>query len=357
MFKSCAIGTFMSKSKSAALLVVFLCTASAFAAPTIQANVPNFYQHQKAWNPGDAWVAPGAPSYGGANWWESAIGESGARQQVGWCGTTAWLGAIYNWSTRGYTDLFDHSAHDPQIGPPYHGGRTWLERANYANGDLALRSGGANGGCAWVPSVRDYVRANTVSQANPGGIDPEIQRYSRQNGRIERLTDVERPLDRNWDGTNLQLQAGVDSGYSSFYSLFTDMMDRGSTCVVRIGASTNANNNGNWWTNFHVLTGAGYEEIMGANGVEQYLYLADPNKTSAFVGAGADWGHAYAVDSFGGGAPIGLAQYTRVRVDNNKIIGGAFDNSMIDAVYTMWVPTPGTASFMLVSLFAIRRRR
>ncbi len=171
------------------------------------------------------------------------------------------------------------------------------------------------------------------------------------------MTDVERPLDRNWNGTDFVLQTGVDSGFSSFYSLFTTMMDRGSTCVVRIGASTNANNNGNWWTNFHVLTGAGYEEIMGANGVEQYLYLADPNKTSAFVGAGADWGHAYAADSFGGGAPIGLNQYTRVRLVNNKIIGGAFDNSMVDAVYTMWVPTPGTASFMLVSLFAIRRRR
>lgn len=350
MFLTRAIGS--SASKHTALIVLLIGVAGASAAPTLQANVPNFYQHQKAWTPGNAWALPAGPEYASANWWESVPDGMGGRGQAGWCGTTAWLGAMYNWSTRGYTDLFDHTARGAA-----HAGKNWLERANFANEDLALRADAANGGSAWVPNVRNYVRANTVTVANPGGIDPEITRYSRQNGRIERLTDVERPLDRNFVGGNFVTQTGVESGFSSFYSLFSGMMDRGATCVVRIGTSSNPGNNGNWWTNFHVLTGAGYEQVNGVNGVEQYLYLSDPNRTAGFVGAGADWGNPYAVGSFGGGPPMAVGNYTRVRLINNQIVGGAFDQSMVDAVYTMWVPTPGTASFMLCGLFAVRRRR
>lgn len=327
--------------------LLLLITGTSIAAPTIQANIPAFYQHQKAWNGTDAWTAPGAPSYGGANWWESAIDpDSGARVQAGWCGTTAWLGAIYNWSTRGYSNLFDHTSMDPQIGPPYHANRSWLERANYANGDLALRTNAPNGGCAWTNNVRDYVTTYT-------GVNPEITRFVRQNGKIERITDPEAPLDEKWNGTAWVPQAGVDSGYSSYYNLFKDMMDRGGTCVVRIGTSTNANNNGNWWTNFHVLTGAGYETI----GTDTYLYLADPNKTTGFIGAGADWGHEYAENSFGGGAPIGLPYYTRVKLVGNTISGGVFDGSKIDALYSMWVPTPGTATLTIAAMFVAHRRR
>jgi len=330
-------------SSAFALIVV----AAATAAPTIQANIPAFYQHQKAWDGVAAWTAPGGPSYGGGDWWESAVdSSSGNRVQVGWCGTTAWLGAIYNWSTRGYTNLFDHTSMDPDVGPPYHANRSWLERANYANGDLAWRTNPGNGGMAWTNNVRNYVTYHT-------GVNPEIQRYLNRGTRIDRLSDPEAPLDEKWNGSAWVPQAGVDSGYTNYYNLFKDMMDRGGTCVVRIGVSPNANNNGNWWTNFHVLTGAGYEQI----GTDFYLYLADPNKTSGFVGAGADWGHQYAENSFGGGAPIGVPYYTRVKLNGNTISGGVFDGSRIDALYTMWVPTPGTATLVLAGLFATRRRR
>lgn len=179
-------------ASSAVILVI--AASAATAAPTIQANIPAFYQHQKAWNGTAAWTAPGGPSYGGSDWWESSTDSAGNRFQVGWCGTTAWLGAIYNWSTRGYTNLFDHTSMDPNVGPPYHANRTWLERANYANGDLALRTLPGNGGMAWTNNVRGYVTHYT-------GVNPEIQRYLNKGARIERLTDPEAPVDQKWNGT------------------------------------------------------------------------------------------------------------------------------------------------------------
>lgn len=320
----------MKRSVLLAALVGSAIAATAGAAPTFQANIPDFYQHQKAWTAGP--LPPVGPNYTviGNDWWES---------NGGWCGTTAWTNVLYHWSQNGYSRLWDHSNLDPQVGPPYHGGRNWLERAIYMNEDLALRVNPVSGSCAWVPAVRNYVQHWT-------GVDPQIERYLWLNGQVERLTSAEANGDAG--------AAGVASGHADMWDVFTTYMNQGMTCTVRIGTGNDLTL---WWAgSFHVLAGAGFEQAM--NG-DRFLYLADPNDTSGVTNAGANWGHQYTVAEGGGAIPMGAAHYVRVKLaaDGRTIDGGTFDGCPIDAIYTMRVPTPGALSLAAMAGLACFRRR
>lgn len=340
----------MNRSTNIVAIASLLAAAHAFAEPTWLGgapSVPDYYQHQLANQaraetpsplPRATHAAPGAANYRQDRfWWEDG---------AGWCGTTAWVNALGYWDENGYRGLIDRTARGG-----VHAGKNWLEQYTYSNSELALTAG-AGGSCAWVDDVRSYVRANTVSDARPGGIDPTINRYmwarnaANTGWEVQTITSPEgTEYNRNSDltGTGTTL-------YNTMFNILCNSIPQGWTAVIKIGESPNpgpnrTGNNDNWWGNFHVLTLAGIE---GFN-----ILLADPNNSNR----GAGWG---VPDVAGDGRPVGAAHYQRYGIapDGMTLVGGAYDGSKIEQVYLMKVPAPGAAALAGIgAILALKRRR
>lgn len=318
--------------------------------------IPDYYQHQlanqgRAASPNPLPVPTDAVPGGGANydqtkfWWEGYTDMGGVRRGGGWCATTGWLDAIGYWDRNGYAGLVDRTA---QGGA--HAGKTWIEQFTYSNSALALTADATDGACAWTDSVRSYVRANTVTAARPAGIDPLITRYMWKGGGVKNITSAE-----NLDGAPVGYLTGAATNFGGMLDVLRFSVAQGYTATIKINQSdTSADNNGNWWRNFHVLTLAGFEN--GPNNVTT-VYLADPND-SRVNGTTADgWGVPYPA---GHAFPVGQAYYGSFTLspDGNTITSGAYAGCAIDQIYLMKVPAPGSAALAgLGMLVATRRRR
>ncbi|CAG0964926.1 hypothetical protein PHYC_00929 [Phycisphaerales bacterium] len=322
-------------------------------------SIPDYYQHQLG-NPGRAVspnplpvptaAVPGAPNYAQDAWWEGRTRSDGVRVGGGWCGTTAWVNALKYWDDHGYRGLIDRSA---QGGA--HADKNWLEQFTYSNGSLALTQNATDGGCAWVSAVRSYVRANTATDQNPGGVDPTIRRYKWNStpGRVETITGAE--------GTEYDPAiAGAAQGtFTTMWDILTTAVSQGFTAVVKIGESPNNapngdSNNGHWWGNFHVLTLAGVDGALGTNA---RAFLADPNDSYRGGAHSAGWGVPYAATD---ALPMGADFYASITIgaDGRTFTSGAYNGSAIDQIWLMQVPAPGSTVLAgLGLLLAARRRR
>jgi hypothetical protein len=345
------------------LVALSLAAGSAHAAITWlggAASIPDYYQHQlanqaRAENPSPLPVPPGAVP-GTANyaqdvfWWEGYHDTTGARKGGGWCATTAWMDAIGYWDAAGFRGLVDRSAQGGE-----HAGKTWLQQFTYSNSALALTEDATDGGCAWISSVRTYVRSNTVSAQRPTGVDPLINRYMWKGGGVQKMTSAEGTEYLNNAGTT----GAAEPLFRTMWDILVTSVAHGYTAVIKIGESPNRGptgdtNNDNWWGNFHVLTLAGFDGGLGAGAT---IYLADPNDTLRNGTTAAGWGVPYAANA---AMPVGQAHYGAFTIGNDgmTITSGAYNGSMIEQVYLMKLPAPGPLALAgLGGLLSCRRRR
>lgn len=345
----------------ASLALALVASSGALAAPTWlggSAKVPDYYQHQlsnqgRAASPSPLPVppdaVPGAANYAQDKfWWEGYTDSTGARKGGGWCGTTAWLDAIGYWDKSGYKGLVDRSDKGG-----VHAGKNWVEQMTYSNSELSLTVDATDGGCAWSSQALTYIKNNTKTARTPAGIDADLEQYMWKNGRVEKIRPGQREFNDLLDPPQA-INSDHAAQYSSMWSVLTDSVSRGYVAMIRIGDSSNANNNGNWWSNFHVMTMAGYDGALGAGAKG---YFADPDNSFRSGVTAAGWGVPYAAtDPF----PTGLNFYNelKIKADGRTIDGGAYDLSKIDQVWLLRVPTPGSLALLLTSslLFAARRR-
>lgn len=320
-------------------------------------SIPDYYQHQlanqgRAINPNPLPVpggaVPGGPNYDQTTfWWEGYHDATGARKGGGWCATTAWVDAIKYWDDNGYRGLVDRTG---QGGA--HAGKNWLEQFTYTNGALALTEDAGDGGCAWVSSVRSYVRASTVTATVPAGVDPLIHRFMWKGGAVQTITSAE---GNEWK-TNANLTGAAAPQFGSMWDTLKFALAQGYTAVIKIGESpdrgpTGDTNNDHWWGNFHVLTMAGLDLANGR------AYFADPNDAFRAGANASGWGVPYAA---GDGLPVGAGHYGEYRMspDWRTFASGPYTGSSIEQVYLMKVPAPGPVALAgLGGLLLARRRR
>ena len=174
-------------TRSLLIAGVLSASASSFGAAVHMAGIADFYQHQKSFQgtyPGtdpfktDPLPAPLKPAYDNKNWWEN---------DGGWCLTTAWTDTLYYWSQKNAPNLFDHTAMGAE-----HKGKSWLDRFNYMNEDLAIIAGARFGGT--VPTTTGGACANDAdvrTYASKYGYTATIDTYQYQagSGRIGKFPD------------------------------------------------------------------------------------------------------------------------------------------------------------------------
>lgn len=322
--------------RSAALLAALGMTAAAHAGVTWASSLPaDFYQHQKSDPKADAtWIpSPLNPAYDSKNWWE---------QKGGWCGTTAWVDAIYSQESR-FNGIFDNSKR--KGADASHNGKTWLDRFNYANEDLAIIAGknygGTDGAVAWRDDIVTYTK-------NAGYANPMIDTYSVISGKMK-VTDVNDKVS--------------NSPFSTFLSVFNAGIKSNRAVVVHIKAGTAK---GTWWADsgsFHVITGAGVDLANNT------IIFADPDST--FHGGGWDAGYQAAFDNRYTGTDVlpvadtskqaSIDKYystVKLAADGLTFDSGPYKGAVISQIFTYSVPSAGPLSLAtLGALTALRRRR
>jgi|CXWL01.1.fsa_nt_gi hypothetical protein len=346
---------YLSFSCYCVTLAVCLCAtvSAARAAPIYEANLPDFYQHQKAG--ATAWfelgyVAPAIPAntavpgYANGNWWES---------DGGWCGTTAWTDIMYHWDQKvAVADLFDHSK--PAVHDAVHNGKTWLERFNYLNEDMATWNNQppGNAGCIGPAGIRDYVGTHGWGNATLDEYDfgPRIG----GGGNIVR---------RKPNGGALE-----NTTYTSLFEAYAALLPSDATVVLEILPRPVDADPQPWWgapnvaRSFHFIAGAGVEAATNS------VYFADPNNTNLQVGAPGmitppggtptitplGWGFPYPADA---AIPIGAAHYqVGTMTDGITFDNGPYNGAYIQHLYTL-APEPATVLMLVGALALLRRRR
>lgn len=318
-----------------AMLAAAGLAANAGAGVTWSAQLPaDFYQHQKADPKADAsWIPnPLKPAYDNKNWWE---------QQGGWCGTTAWVNAIYAQEAR-FNGIFDNSKR--KGADASHKGKGWLDRFNYANEDLAIIAGknygGTDGAVAWRDDIVTYTK-------NAGYTKPAIDTYFVNGGKMK-VMDVD---------DNVK-----NSPFSTFLSVFNAGIKSNRSVVVHLSAGTNTTA---WWCktgSFHVITGAGVDMANNT------IIFADPDNT--FHGGGWDTGDQAAFDHrYTGTDPLPVPDtskqdsidkyYSTVKLaaDGLTFDSGPYKGAVITRIFTYAVPSSGPVSLASLGMLAALRRR
>ena len=247
----------------------------ASAAPTFLPDIPDFYQHQKSGSnaanipykfptganpvPRPATFTPGYANPTDRSWWEwgynpDTAGSTGGGAG-GWCCIAAFTNAFYYWDVHGFSGLFNHGGVEPL-----------LNRANYAIEDLAIDFFDMNGtGASTIPQFMDFYL--------PGG-RPTYSEYFLDGGQVKKSNN---PSACGF-GLICDPAASTNTGFTSLFDFYKSQINAKNSVLVYIepGAGTTA-----WWTNFHVVTGAGFDNNI--------LYFADPNDTAR----GTNWGAQY----------------------------------------------------------------
>ncbi|MBL8761470.1 MAG: hypothetical protein JNL50_09230 [Phycisphaerae bacterium] len=320
---------------SIALLAAAGLAGAAHAGVTWSSQLPaDFYQHQKSDPKADGtWIPnPLKPAYDSKNWWE---------QKGGWCGTTAWVNAIYAQEAR-FNGVFDNSKR--KGADASHKGKGWLDRFNYANEDLAIIAGknygGTDGAVAWRDDIVTYTK-------NAGYAKPAIDTYYTGGGKIK-VKDAD---------DNVK-----DSGFSTFLSVFNAGIKSNRSVVVHIKAGTNTTA---WWcksNSFHVITGAGVDFANNS------IIYADPDDT--FHGGGWDTGYQAAFDhryTDTDALPVpdvtkqaSIDKYystVKLAADGLTFDSGPYKGAVISQIFTYAVPSGGPISLASIGVLAALRRR
>lgn len=337
-------------------IVALLTVASAWTAAIYRADLPNFYQHQKAFqgqypdqNADGTWTVPeanplpnppdplqAAPDYNSPkNWWERG---------GGWCCTTAVSDMLYALQK-------DYFPQDPNLywGPGETGARSWFEYQNYGIEKFYF----------------DFFKtANTFEDILVNrGFGPDRIIYQ------EYFVDGAGKVELSDSPTRFCGVCAPGSGtvaFANMHDLYDSVPTTGSYIALNVVSSSlsdeEQDRRGIWW-NYHVIVGAG---IDLAN---DFIYIADPNRNNTGsnrgVGpnAGIGWGHPYAsTDAFPGTA----ADYQVYRISGNKLVAVDPNNTAYDgltiqsAMVLTATPEPATLAcvgMVVTVLFLVKWRR
>lgn len=337
----------------AALVAALLPAVEAAAAIHFQANVPDFYQHQKIWQ-GDLPIPyPAGPAVNNANWWEGYenAGPPLSGTYGGWCATTAWVNALYETEyTQGVNNLFSR-------GPGFNA-RPWLDQYVYNNEDLAIFSGGGNprnAGCAFPDTMHNYLNSRGRTQHNVN-----VYEWNGGAGLGNRVRWTESYSAAGQANPNQPVPNPGGGNYDSMFDFYKDLIQQNNAVLLYVDRGTNTDP-GVWWTNYHVVTGAGVETL----GNDQIIWFADPNDTTRGIGdlVAGDIAYRYLA---GDGFPDHDYNYTRYYIDptDGRTFlqpGGTglpnYNGIRISQIWTMNIPEPATGLLLACGAMALRKRR
>jgi len=340
----------MYTSRKVALLacIALFAVSAGWATPFYLPSLPNFYQHQKAFQgqypPQDGagnWTAPPgalpdppdplqlAPSYNSTkNWWERG---------GGWCCTTAVSDMLYSIQTTYFSN-------DPNL---FYGelGHTWLEYMNYGIEKFYF----------------DYFKTadNFATILDNRGFGEDKIHY--QEYFVDTTGALLKSAPTDFCGV-CATPGGTPSGYSNMHDLYNATLSQSQYIALDIVSTgvTDTTARGIWW-NYHVIAGAGYDPD------KNLIFIADPNRnlTGANKGAGNNagigWGHPYtSTDAFPGTA----ADFVTYRLNGNKLEAVDPNNTAYDgllvtrAMVLSPIPEPGYGLLVMVlSIVVIQRVR
>ena len=225
-------------------------SGSASAAVVVQANIPDFYQHQ-FWSflPGAA--GPVNPTGPIANWeTETKLGKT---TSGGWCYPVAIADALYPWQVKAaYTNLDSKGVAVPaDISTP----GKWLPAMSGWIPDIA------NNGAFKAGGINTYLNYTGLGPSAPAGQAALVSTpyYVRPSGAVLQQTAA--------GGLEVVKIAGANVTAVQWYEA---QVDKGASSVITIDQ---AGGGPFWWTNYHAVAGAGY---TNAN----TILVADPDSNN-----------------------------------------------------------------------------
>jgi len=351
----------MFKPRAALLLSLVGFAGPAAADIHFQTNVLDAYQHQKATQNNAPAGQPVGASYDSGDWWQTT---------GGWCATTSWVSAMYRAEhSLGARNLFSRgNAAEPN----------WLRQANYNNEDVAIAASRA------VPYVAAPLPDNS---ANAACISPEgMSAYLSGRGYVSTITKY------RWDDaaaagarvrnftTAFSAPAGgavdTDGGavanpaggnFDSMFDIYSSLIRNDNlTVIINFKAGTNRNT---WWSrpdSFHQAAGAAVETI----GDLKAIWFADPNDTFRGIGdydvPNRDWVTENFKYQGTDELPTHDYNFSRwfVAADGRTLSGPGgtsgyadYAGIVIDEIYTMAIPAPGSLVLSALGAVLVLRRR